>query len=111
MFVKFMSADAWKERVDYGLNLAAPSWDQVRDAILALDGISRTTVGLSDKEDDGRLMIVAGQWDGRLMVNVTLDNVDFFSLVDPSRTTANRILFVAGQDGGRSRWGYREVIK
>ena len=44
-------------------------------------------------------MLVAGQWNGRCLVNATKDNLDFFSLVDPAGSGKKTMLFVGGQDG------------
>jgi hypothetical protein len=99
MFVKFMFADEWHDRTDRGTGMANPTWDQVKQAIAALDGKQRTMLTIADKEGGDRYLIVAGQWDGRCLVNATKDNYDFFSLVDPSRSTDKRMLYVGGQNG------------
>lgn len=99
MFAKFMSADDWQSQANRGVRMANPTWDQVKQAILALDGKQRTTVGITDKEGSDHYLLIAGQWDGRFVVNATPDNMDFFSLVDPSRSTDKVTLYVGGQDG------------
>ncbi len=99
MFVKVLTADDWHDYKDRGVETANPTWDQVRQAILALDGKQRTIVSIGDKLGSGHYLLVAGQWAGRLLVNATRDNTDFFSLVDPSRTSDNVTLYVGGQDG------------
>lgn len=99
MFVHLMSSDDWKNHSNQGMRMANPTWDQVKQAILALDGRQRTMVGITDKEGSDHYMLVAGQWEGRFVVNATSNNADFFSLVDPSRSTDRVALYVGGQDG------------
>lgn len=99
MFVKHMSADEWEDRNDRGSVVAEPTWEQVWQAIAALDGTRKTLVGMSDAEGSDHYMLVTGQWDGRFMVNATKDNFDFFSLIDPDHTGGPLTLYVGGQDG------------
>jgi hypothetical protein len=42
VFVTFMFADEWQDRADHGTAVANPTWDQVEQAITALDGNTRT---------------------------------------------------------------------
>lgn len=99
MFVKFMFADEWQDRSDHGIGTTNPSWDQVRQAIAALDGKRRTMVLLSDKDGGETHMGISGQWDGDFMVYATKDNLDFSSLVDAARSGNKLMLYVGGQDG------------
>ena len=99
MFVKYMYADEWEERADHGSAVFGPTWEQVRQAIAALDGRRRTMVSISDSEGGDQYMLVAGQWDGRFLVNTTKDNFDFFSLVDADQPGEQLTLYVGGQDG------------
>jgi|SRR5215213_3198322 len=99
MFVKQMSADEWEDRADHGSVLAEPTWEQVRQAIDALDGNRKTLLTISDAEGSDHYMLIAGRWDGRFMVNATKDNFDFFSLVDPEQPGDLLTLYVGGQDG------------
>jgi hypothetical protein len=99
MFVRLMFADEWRDRADHGTKVADPTWNQVQQAIANLDGKRKTMVVLSDKEGGDRYMIIAGQWDGCFVVNATANNLDFFSLVDPTRSTNKRTLYVGGQNG------------
>ena len=99
MFVRLMTVDDWRDRADHGITVADPAWDQVKQAILALDGKQRTMITLSDKQNSDTYMIIAGQWDGRFLVNATKNNFDFYSLIDPARSTNKQTLYVGGQDG------------
>jgi Immunity protein Imm1 len=99
MFVTFMFADEWQDRVDHGTGVANPTWNQIKAAIAALDGKRKTMVSIADKQGSDHYMLVAGQWDGRCLVNATKDNVDFFSIVDSSRSSKKLMLYVGGQDG------------
>jgi hypothetical protein len=99
MFVKFMFADRWEGRADHGTGVVNPTWAQVSEAIRDLDGKTKTMVLLSEKDGGDTHMGISGQWDGDFMVYATRDNVDFFSLVDASRSTNKVTLYVGGQDG------------
>ncbi len=99
MLVNRLSTDEWCERTNNGIEISNPTWDQVRNAILSLDGKRKTVVTLSDCHCEGKYMIVAGQWDKKYMVNATSDNIDFFSLVDPARSKSKLLLYVGGQTG------------
>lgn len=99
MFVRFMFADEWENRTDVGKGTIDPTWCQIEQAIAALDGKRKTMVLLSDREGGNHHMGISGQWGGRLMAYATRDNIDFFSLIDSSRSRTKRTLYVGGQDG------------
>jgi hypothetical protein len=99
MFAKVLTTDKWENRDDEGISIANPTWDEVKHAILNLDGQNKTLAVLSDDPDSVSSMIIAGQWDNRFMVNATTDGESFFSLVDPTGSKNKRILYVGGQDG------------
>jgi hypothetical protein len=99
MFVKYMFADEWQDRADHGTGVANPTWDQVKQAITALDGKRKTMLTIADKEGSDHYMLIAGQWNGRCLVNATKDNFDFFSLADPFGLSNKQTLYVGGQDG------------
>jgi len=99
MFVKNMHADDWQNESDVGVSVNDPTWDMVRHAILQLNGNNKTMTVLAEREDGDHQMIIAGQWDGRCLVNATVDSRNFFSLVDASRSKKQQILFVGGQNG------------
>jgi hypothetical protein len=64
-----------------------------------LDGKKRTILTIADKEGSDHYMMIAGQWNGRCVVNATKDSFSFFSLVDASRSADKHMLYVGGQDG------------
>ena len=99
MFVKYMLADEWHDRVDYGNAVSNPTWEQVREAISTMDGERTTVVSISDKDGSDHYMMIAGHLDGRCLVNATNDNFEFFSLVDHARSDNKVIVFVGGQNG------------
>lgn len=92
-----MTIDEWRDRVDHSSTIDEPSWDQVKQAIVALDGIVKTIVTLS--KNDETYMMVCGQWENLYMVNASFNNENFFSLIDPRRSPRKVILFVGGQNG------------
>ena len=98
MFVDSLFAEKWEDRADHGVETINPTWDQVKQAILNLDGRTRTTVLLTNQAINDHYLGISGQWDGSFMVNTTPDNHDFFSLVDSSRSTRKVTVFVGGQD-------------
>jgi hypothetical protein len=81
------------------VDLVYPSWEQVKKAILSLDGERRTMVTLSDRQGGDSSMLISGQWNGRFMVSATPNNYDFFSLIDRDRSNKKITLFVGGQNG------------
>ena len=99
MFVRYMYADEWRDRADHGSGVTHPTWEQVRQAIAALDGERKTMVTIADGEGSDHYMLVAGQRDGRYLVNATKDNFDFSSLIDPAGSSDKLTLYVGGQDG------------
>jgi hypothetical protein len=99
MFVKSLFADNWVNRNDTGVDKINPTWEQVKKAILNLNGKSKTMVLLSDRPGGDKYLGVCGKWDECFLVNSTSDNVDFFSLVDKGRSNKKITLFVGGQDG------------
>lgn len=99
MFVKSMFADEWRDRADHGVEIPNPTCEQIEQAILQLDATNKTSVFLSDKPQSESYMAISGPWNGRYMVNVTIDNCDFFSLLDSSASTNKVLVFVGGQDG------------
>jgi hypothetical protein len=99
MFVKFMFADEWQDRADRGIGIANPTWDQVRAAIANLDGKRKTMVNVAAKQGSDEYMLIAGKWNDRCLVNSTKDNLDFYSLVDPTRSSSKLLLYVGGQNG------------
>jgi Immunity protein Imm1 len=99
MFAKVLTTDKWEDRNDLGISTNSPSWDQIAQAIVSLDGESKTTAVLLGNPDSASCMIIAGTWDNRCMVNATRDGKEFWSLVDPAGSKNKRILYVGGQNG------------
>ncbi|HEX6623914.1 MAG TPA: hypothetical protein VF064_09385, partial [Pyrinomonadaceae bacterium] len=60
MFVKYMYADEWEDRADHGSGVTDPTWEQVRQAITALDGRRKTMLSIADGEDSDHYLLVAG---------------------------------------------------
>jgi hypothetical protein len=99
MFVEYMLADEWHDRVDHGTGMSHPTWEQVRAAMRSNDGVHTTIVGMSDKNGSDHYMLIAGHLEGRYLVNSTKDNREFFSLVDNTRSDEKKTIFVGGQNG------------
>jgi hypothetical protein len=99
MYVQFMSADDRNMLGDEEDAVSNPTFAQIEQAILALDGKDRTTVILSPSAQSDEHMCIAGQWDQRCMVYATVDNLEFFSLIDLTQSSDLITLLVGGQSG------------
>lgn len=98
MFVDSLYAEKWEDRQDHGVETLDPTWDQVRQAIVDLDGRMRTTVLLKNQSCEDHYLGISGKWDGRCFVNTTPNNYDFFTLVDSTRPETKVTVFMGGQD-------------
>ena len=94
-----MSVDLWIGRTDQGQGVANPTWQQVVQAIAALDGNTRTIVSISEREGSSHHMVIAGKWNGLFLVYMTRNNLAFITLTDPTKSEAKLRLFVGGQYG------------
>ena len=103
MFISNLSWDLWEGNHDRGETIAVTNWNQIDEAIAALDGRSRTLVTL---EGEGEVHMAIGGGDGRYVVYVTFDNEEFEYLVDRSQVGHGRFnLMVGGQMGDYlERW-------
>lgn len=100
MFVLNLSAENWVGNQDEGELIESPTWSQIEQAIRELDGKSKTLVTLG--ADDECYMSIGGGEFGKYIVNVTLDNVSFHNLVEPSKPDTIEKLVIGGQEGNYS---------
>ncbi len=100
MFVLNLSAENWVGNQDECELIESPTWSQIEQAICQLDGKSKTLVTLG--ADDECYLSIGGAESGKYIVNVTLDNVSFHNLVEPSKPDAIENLVVGGQKGNYS---------
>jgi Immunity protein Imm1 len=89
--------DNWHGRRDDGTVVHEPALIDIRRAITALDGTSRTVISLSRSEEC--YLLVAGQYNGGYLVNGTLTGRDFYSLKQPSEDRRKIVCCIGGQDG------------
>lgn len=77
-----------------------PSWDDVRDAIVRLDGLMFTTVCVSGNEGNRSLFVGGGNY-GFYNVFIAVDiDREFHNLINPNAVNgADRILVTGGQPG------------
>ena len=98
MFVQHLFADEWLDQIDQGRGINDPSWADAQQAILSLNAITKSIVTLADREWSDYFMLIAGSWDGRVVVNATRDNLNFFSLIDPAGSREMRSLSIIGEN-------------
>jgi hypothetical protein len=86
--------------------IAHPTWEQVEQAIRALDANIHTMVTLAPPPPAGiphgeHHMAIGGHADDQLIVYMTEDNMAFWNLVDPRRAGDNEIVVIniGGQEG------------
>lgn len=90
-------ADCWVDCADEGIEIEHPTLSQVMEAIDALDSDTHTLISLSPREDC--YLMVGGPCNGRYMVCVTFDNLEFFGPRDKDAGSEKVICYIGGQDG------------
>ncbi len=76
-----LSSDDLSKGPGFSSEVSEPSAQQIKDAIVRLDGVERTVVTI-DAEDEGYLSIGGGR-DGRYIVSGTTNDYTFHNLVEP----------------------------
>ncbi|MBW4513556.1 MAG: hypothetical protein KME64_44940 [Scytonematopsis contorta HA4267-MV1] len=99
MLVLDMTTEKWignKNECNFVKN---PNWSQIETAIRELDGSSKTLVTLGVDEDT---YMSIGGGENIYIVTVTFDNLNFHTLIDPSKLEGIGELVVGGQKGNYS---------
>jgi len=96
--VRWATIEHRQGREDHSEHLSDPGWEQIEEGILALDGKSRTIVGMMISPDPEQYMTISGRWGGRAKVEATPDNRQFFILLDATRADRKVLVYVGGQD-------------
>lgn len=114
MHIRLLTKDNWKAGVDSPVRVYEPTWEEIEQAIVNLNGNERTMTILTKIEEGDQYMIIAGRWEDRVMVNATANNLDFHSLVDDGQPKGSTMLCVGGQLGDYEQrkcvplgWGIR----
>ncbi len=97
MFVLDLSAEKWVGNKNESSFIENPTWQQIEAAICELDGKTQTLVTLGADEDT--YMSIGGGETGKYIVNVTFDNMTFYSLADRSQPEQIEELVIGGQLG------------
>ncbi|NEP44370.1 MAG: hypothetical protein F6K35_36170 [Okeania sp. SIO2H7] len=97
MFVSDLSVEKWVGNKDEGSLMENPSWQQIESAICQLNGTTQTLVTLG--ADEETYMSIGGGEAGKYIVNVTLDGMTFYNLVDRTSSELIEKLVVGGQLG------------
>lgn len=93
------------------ITIHAPTWEDIAQAIVALDAKTLTLVMLSPASPKGppdgdHHMAIGGGWNDRHVVYITEDNLRFWNLEDRTKPGAEqRILMRVGEQDG----DYREA--
>ena len=75
-----------------------PTWEQIESALLRLDGLKVTFVGLRGDRPDVH-MGVGGGADGKYVVYATYDNLRFHTLLNPE-ASAGTVSMITGRQRG-----------
>lgn len=97
MSVSNITLENWVGNKDKGNFIENPDWQEIETAILELNGKSKTLVALG--ADEETYMSICGGEAGKYIVNVTLDNMSFYNLVNFSKSEQIERLVVGGQAG------------
>ena len=97
MFVSDLSVEKWVGNKDEGTLIENPTWQQIESALCQLNGTTQTLVTLG--VDEETYMSIGGGEAGKYIVNVTLDGMTFYNLVDRSSSELLEELVVGGQLG------------
>ncbi|MGB7440129.1 MAG: hypothetical protein WA919_03605 [Coleofasciculaceae cyanobacterium] len=97
MFVLNLSIDKWVSNTNDEELIENPNWEQIEAAIRQLEGkrITLVTLGAGDET----YMTIGNGYSGKYIVSVTFDNLDFYNLIDLSKSDVPEKLVVGGQEG------------
>ncbi|MCM0592561.1 MAG: Imm1 family immunity protein [Gloeotrichia echinulata DEX184] len=96
MFVVEMTTEKWLGNKNEGDVIENPNWSQIEKAIRELDGESQTLITLGINEDS---YMSIGGGTNQYVVTVTFDNLDFYILIDSTKSEQIQTLVVGGQRG------------
>ncbi|MFK0734049.1 MAG: Imm1 family immunity protein [Gloeotrichia echinulata DVL01] len=96
MFVVEMTTEKWLGNKNEGDVIENPNWSQIEKAIRELDGKSQTLITLGINEDS---YMSIGGGTNQYVVTVTFDNLDFYILIDSTKSEQIQTLVVGGQRG------------
>ncbi|WYL96995.2 MAG: Imm1 family immunity protein [Gloeotrichia echinulata IR180] len=91
-----MTTEKWLGNKNEGDVIENPNWSQIEKAIRELDGESQTLITLGINEDS---YMSIGGGTNQYVVTVTFDNLDFYILIDSTKSEQIQTLVVGGQRG------------
>lgn len=94
-----MTTDFWEHRTEKTFHKKNPTAHDLEEAVLALDGKSRTVVRLQSIENPSCYMLIYGPYQSQFGVNATNNNYDYFDLVNLQADDSAVSVFVGGQTG------------
>lgn len=98
--MKRVYCDDWKEQRDEGVEICEPTWDQVKDLILGLNGDTKTLVTFGD-DDMGWYMAIGGGADQYILYLSFDDEDQIFNLVEPTQKSDCFFELVVGGQRGK----------
>lgn len=99
MFVVDMTTEKWVDNQNKADLIENPSWNQIETAIRELDGEKHTLVTLGINED---IYMSIGGGENKYIVTATSDNLNFYVLIDATKSQQVETLVVGGQKGNYS---------
>lgn len=96
MFVVDMTTEKWVDNQNEADLIENPSWNQIETAIRELDGEKHTLVTLGINED---IYMSIGGGENKYIVTATSDNLNFYVLIDATKSQQVETLVVGGQKG------------
>ncbi|MBG1261515.1 Imm1 family immunity protein [Nostoc commune] len=96
MFVVDMTTEKWVDNQNKADLIENPSWNQIETAIRELDGEKHTLVTLGINED---IYMSIGGGENKYIVTATSDNLNFYVLIDATKSQQVETLVVGGQKG------------
>jgi len=96
VFVVDMTTEKWVDNQNEADLIENPSWNQIETAIRELDGEKHTLVTLGINED---IYMSIGGGENKYIVTATSDNLNFYVLIDATKSQQVETLVVGGQKG------------
>jgi hypothetical protein len=91
-----MTTEKWVDNQNEADLIENPSWNQIETAIRELDGEKHTLVTLGINED---IYMSIGGGENKYIVTATSDNLNFYVLIDATKSQQVETLVVGGQKG------------
>lgn len=100
MSIELLVVAQWNHPHMESADILNPTWDQVEDAIHALDEETRNDLYLHPLASNPETYLAVGGGSGRYLVTGSIDNERFPTVVKGSESTPTRELLVVGGQAG-----------